>query len=51
MISQILKAIIKGGKHSTGNTHWGPVERGVNDFAKGHSLMMKWIGLLRESRA
>lgn len=38
MIYQIFKTIIKGGKHFTGSTHWGPVEKGVNDFAKGHSL-------------
>lgn len=38
MIYQIFEAIIEGEKHSTGNIHWGPLEKDVSDFAKGHSL-------------
>lgn len=38
MIYQIFKAIIEGGKHSTGNFHWGPLEKGVSGFAKGYSF-------------
>lgn len=38
MIYQMFKAIIEGGKNSTGNFHCGPLETGVGDFAKGHSF-------------
>lgn len=38
MIHQIFKTIIERGKNSTRNFHWGPLEKSVGDFAKGHSF-------------
>lgn len=38
MIYQIVKSMIEGGKHSTGNIHRGLLEKSVSDFAKRHSF-------------